>query len=218
MLYFEQFRQATTRRHIWTQYNTVQSSVTGLQSSHTQPAERTLKKAIMMYYPQQNLAITRSDLQRSKESASHTTFPTVSSPQSAKCWVRRPRVRDDVVEGLWILLVTRWLREKATNLATTCLIGFLVMKLGNLRCCDELRSNLFSLVRQLWLLWLLLLSYCVYVQESLAQMRAIDDKIIYKLNTSIPTQSFSGQVSAATQCKQLYDEVRRLCPHMLETG
>ena len=49
-------------------------------------------------------------------------------------------------------------------------------------------------------------------------MRAIDDKIIYKLNTSIPTQSFSGQFNAATQCKQLYDEVRHLCPHMLETG
>ena len=45
------------------------------------------------------------------------------------------------------------------------------------------------------------------MQESLSQMRAIDDRIIYKLNTSIPTQSFSGQVSAATQCKQLYDEV-----------
>ena len=38
-------------------------------------------------------------------------------------------------------------------------------------------------------------------------MRAIDDKIIYKLNTTIPTKSFSGQISAADQCKLLYDEV-----------
>lgn len=39
-------------------------------------------------------------------------------------------------------------------------------------------------------------------------MRAIDDKIIYKLNTSVPTQSFAGQVSAEECCKQLYEEVR----------
>ena len=38
-------------------------------------------------------------------------------------------------------------------------------------------------------------------------MRAIDDKIIYKLNTTIPTKSFAGQISAADQCKLLYDEV-----------
>ena len=56
--------------------------------------------------------------------------------------------------------------------------------------------------------WYLFGALCM--QESLAQMRAIDDRIIYKLNTSIPTQSFSGQVSAATQCKQLYDEVSRM--------
>ena len=54
------------------------------------------------------------------------------------------------------------------------------------------------------------------MQESLAQMRAIDDRIIYKLNTSIPPQSFSGQVSAAAQCKQLYDEVS--CMHVVHAG
>ena len=52
------------------------------------------------------------------------------------------------------------------------------------------------------------------VQERLTQMRAIDDRIIYKLNKSVPTQSFSGQVSAADQCKQLYDEVRKTVPYI----
>lgn len=40
-------------------------------------------------------------------------------------------------------------------------------------------------------------------------MRALDDRIIYKLNTSVPTQSFAGQVSAEERCKQLYQEVGR---------
>lgn len=38
-------------------------------------------------------------------------------------------------------------------------------------------------------------------------MRALDDKIIYKLNTSVPTQSFAGQISAEDRCKELYEEV-----------
>ena len=38
-------------------------------------------------------------------------------------------------------------------------------------------------------------------------MRTLDDKIIYKLNTSVPTQSFAGQVSAEERCKELYEEV-----------
>lgn len=41
-------------------------------------------------------------------------------------------------------------------------------------------------------------------------MRALDDRIIYKLNTSVPTQSFAGQISAEDRCKQLYEEVS--CP------
>lgn len=45
------------------------------------------------------------------------------------------------------------------------------------------------------------------VQEALQQMRSLDDKIIYKLNTSVPTQSFAGQISAEERCKQLYEEV-----------
>lgn len=38
-------------------------------------------------------------------------------------------------------------------------------------------------------------------------MRALDDRIIYKLNTSIPTTSFAGQINAPEQCKALYQEV-----------
>ena len=40
-------------------------------------------------------------------------------------------------------------------------------------------------------------------------MRALDDRIIYKLNTSVPTQSFTGQISAEDRCKQLHEEVGR---------
>jgi hypothetical protein len=39
-------------------------------------------------------------------------------------------------------------------------------------------------------------------------MRAVDDKIIYKLNTSVPTISFADQVSASDECKHLYEQVR----------
>lgn len=49
-------------------------------------------------------------------------------------------------------------------------------------------------------------------------MRALDDRIIYKLNTSVPTQSFAGQISAEERCKQLYEEVgcpiQGLCSHL----
>lgn len=48
------------------------------------------------------------------------------------------------------------------------------------------------------------------LQEALQQMRAVDDKIIYKLNTSVPTISFADQVSASDECKHLYDQVRQI--------
>ncbi|XP_070189639.1 protein MIX23-like isoform X2 [Littorina saxatilis] len=38
-------------------------------------------------------------------------------------------------------------------------------------------------------------------------MRLIDDKIVYALNTSIPTQSFEGKVDASKECKRLYEEL-----------
>ena len=51
--------------------------------------------------------------------------------------------------------------------------------------------------------------YYIHLQEIIKQMRAIDDKIIHALNTSIPTTSFAGKVDASGQCKRLYEEVRR---------
>lgn len=39
-------------------------------------------------------------------------------------------------------------------------------------------------------------------------MREVDDNIIYALNTSIPTESFKGQVSAGSTCHTLYDQLQ----------
>lgn len=38
-------------------------------------------------------------------------------------------------------------------------------------------------------------------------MREVDDKIIYALNTSIPTESFRGQMSGGNTCQVLYDQL-----------
>ena len=38
-------------------------------------------------------------------------------------------------------------------------------------------------------------------------MRLIDDKIIYALNTSIPTLSFKGQINPHDKCKELHSQV-----------
>ncbi len=52
-------------------------------------------------------------------------------------------------------------------------------------------------------------------------MRADDDKIIYKLNTSLPTTSFADQSSATEHCKELYLQVwpevifTSVCAHIL---
>ena len=48
-----------------------------------------------------------------------------------------------------------------------------------------------------------------FFQEALEGARKVDDGIIYRLNTSIPTTSFKGEVSAADKCKELYEEVRQ---------
>lgn len=44
-------------------------------------------------------------------------------------------------------------------------------------------------------------------QDTLRKMRQIDDKIIYMLNTTIPTESFKGQVDPTTQCKDLFQQI-----------
>lgn len=38
-------------------------------------------------------------------------------------------------------------------------------------------------------------------QDHLKKLRDIDDKLVYALNVSIPTQSFKGQVHAEENCK-----------------
>lgn len=72
----------------------------------------------------------------------------------------------------------------------------------------------------IWLSWFLCIISCLafqnfviyfHYQEVLKKSRMIDDRIIHALNTSIPTDSFAGQVSAADQCKKLYEEVSILC-------
>ncbi|XP_011137965.2 coiled-coil domain-containing protein 58 isoform X1 [Harpegnathos saltator] len=44
-------------------------------------------------------------------------------------------------------------------------------------------------------------------QDILKKMRLVDDKIIYMLNTTIPTESFKGQVDPTTQCKDLFQQI-----------
>lgn len=44
-------------------------------------------------------------------------------------------------------------------------------------------------------------------------MREVDDKIIYALNTTIPTESFKGQVSAGETCQVLYSKLNEAHKH-----
>lgn len=41
-------------------------------------------------------------------------------------------------------------------------------------------------------------------------MRLLDDKIIYTLNTAIPTESFKGQVDSIAQCKDLFQQIKSI--------
>ncbi|XP_022107603.1 coiled-coil domain-containing protein 58-like isoform X2 [Acanthaster planci] len=45
--------------------------------------------------------------------------------------------------------------------------------------------------------------------DVLKNMRTIDDKIIYALNTTVPTQSFAGQVDATETCKDLHFQLEK---------
>lgn len=40
-------------------------------------------------------------------------------------------------------------------------------------------------------------------------MRVLDDKIVYALNTSIPTESFRGKVDASSACQDLYSQIQK---------
>ncbi|XP_065906894.1 protein MIX23-like [Dysidea avara] len=45
-------------------------------------------------------------------------------------------------------------------------------------------------------------------KEALQLLRTTDDKIIYRLNTSVPTISFAGEVNAHDECKSLYEQLQ----------
>jgi len=46
-------------------------------------------------------------------------------------------------------------------------------------------------------------------QDALKKLRQIDDRIIYALNRSLPTQSFTKETSNfSSQCKTLYEELK----------
>lgn len=40
-------------------------------------------------------------------------------------------------------------------------------------------------------------------------MRVLDDKIVYALNTSIPTESFQTKVNATSACQDLYSQIQK---------
>ncbi|XP_042890825.1 protein MIX23-like isoform X2 [Penaeus japonicus] len=48
---------------------------------------------------------------------------------------------------------------------------------------------------------------CEDITDTLREMRAIDDKIIYELNLATPTQSFRNEVDPRTHCKTLHDQL-----------
>lgn len=41
-------------------------------------------------------------------------------------------------------------------------------------------------------------------------MRAVDDKIVYALNRSVPTESFSSKVDPNVACKDLFSQVSQV--------
>lgn len=44
-------------------------------------------------------------------------------------------------------------------------------------------------------------------QDALQKMRQFDDKIIYLLNNTIPTESFKSQIDPTAKCKELYEQI-----------
>ncbi|XP_030028283.2 coiled-coil domain-containing protein 58 [Manduca sexta] len=46
-------------------------------------------------------------------------------------------------------------------------------------------------------------------QDILKKMRILDDKIVYALNTSIPTESFKNKVDATSACQDLHAQIQK---------
>ena len=47
-------------------------------------------------------------------------------------------------------------------------------------------------------------------KESIKSLRLMDDKIIYELNKSVPTQSFKGEIDAEARCGSLYKDLLQI--------
>lgn len=49
-------------------------------------------------------------------------------------------------------------------------------------------------------------------------LRSVDDKIIYVLNKSVPTLSFTAEINAEVKCKELHEEVgfHSICPSIIK--
>ncbi|CAH2244194.1 coiled-coil domain-containing protein 58 [Pararge aegeria] len=45
-------------------------------------------------------------------------------------------------------------------------------------------------------------------QDVLKKMRVLDDKIVYTLNTSLPTESFKSKVDATSVCQDLFHQIQ----------
>ncbi|XP_053603946.1 protein MIX23 [Plodia interpunctella] len=46
-------------------------------------------------------------------------------------------------------------------------------------------------------------------QDNLKKMRILDDKIVYALNTSLPTESFKNKVNATAACEDLFSQIQK---------
>ncbi|XP_026737424.1 coiled-coil domain-containing protein 58-like [Trichoplusia ni] len=46
-------------------------------------------------------------------------------------------------------------------------------------------------------------------QDVLRKMRVLDDKIVYALNTSLPTESFSSKINAQSACQELHSQIQK---------
>merc|ERR1711951_125084 len=44
-------------------------------------------------------------------------------------------------------------------------------------------------------------------KDTMKNLRSLDDKIIYKLNVSVPTESFQHEVDAEEKCRSLYKQL-----------
>lgn len=93
-----------------------------------------------------------------------------------------------------ILLLKKWftLFPNITNIKTTVNIFSLILLCIQIGIFTFFSSCLF-----------------IFFQDVLKKMRVIDDKIVYALNTSLPTESFQKKVDATSACADLYSQIQK---------